>query len=449
MIKKYVLFLILIITANSCYKESFVTIDGDFSTTFVGADESVPVIIKINNKIIGADSYNWEFEGGVPSSSTQPNPGEITYNQVGTYTIKLNTENQDGERKAFSKVVEIKDAINIIFTNQIIQSNNPPVEVQLINATQGVGLTYNWIFQNGNPVTFSGKTPPNIIFTQPGNHNITLTVSNGFETQTQTQIVTVAPELVSDFTWTPNFEDEDYQSPVRINLVNQSVSATRYRWTFQNGNPVTSNIENPQQVIFTTGTHQITLTASNDKTSQTTIKTITVVPDTNLIVLENVKFGIIAAHNSNQTGAFYSTILRRSFTANEITNQVSDKIDIAFQGLDSSFTINKFISPNQVANFGFSSLVNAQNTVFINSQDLCNCGLNFTEINFNNMTNDIPLQNLTILNSAAGAQEFGLTYPRIILFKTQDGRKGAIKIKDMIPRGSNSYILCDIKVQKQ
>ncbi|WP_309609435.1 PKD domain-containing protein, partial [Flavobacterium sp.] len=242
MIKKYVLFLILIITANSCYKESFVTIDGDFSTTFVGADESVPVIIKINNKIIGADSYNWEFEGGVPSSSTQPNPGEITYNEAGTYTIKLTTENQDGERKAFSKVIEIKDAINISFSNQIIQSNNPPVEVQLTNATQGVGFTYNWTFQNGSPATFSGKTPPNIIFTQPGNHNITLTVSNGFETQIQTQMVTVAPDLISDFTWTPNFEDEDYQSPVKINLVNQSVSATRYRWTFQNGNPVTSNI---------------------------------------------------------------------------------------------------------------------------------------------------------------------------------------------------------------
>ena len=59
------------------------------------------------------------------------------------------------------------------------------------------------------------------------------------------------------------------------------------------------------------------------------------------------------------------------------------------------------------------------------------------------------LKSLNISYSPAGAQEFGFTYPRIILFKTQDGRKGALKIKDMVKNGTSSYILCDIKVQKQ
>ena len=68
---------------------------------------------------------------------------------------------------------------------------------------------------------------------------------------------------------------------------------------------------------------------------------------------------------------------------------------------------------------------------------------------FDAMVNDTPIKSLNISYSAAGAQEFGFTYPRIILFKTQDGRKGAIKIKDMVKNGTSSYILCDIKVQKQ
>jgi PKD repeat protein len=448
MIKKYALFLLLIITC-SCYQETLVVIEGDFTTSFVGGDESVPVIIKVTTKITGADTYRWEFVGGIPSESTQANPGEITYNKAGQYNIKLIAENQDGERKEFIKTIDIKDAITISFNNQIIQSNNPPVEVKFTNNTQGTGLTYYWEFEGGSPTTFSGKTPPNVIFSTPGNHNIKLTVSNGFESQSETQSITVAPNLVADFTWIPNFEDEDYQSPVKINLVNQSISATNYSWTFQGGNPAVSNVENPLQIVFTTGIHQITLTASNDKISKSITKTITVLPDTNLMVIENVKFGINTAHNSNLLGAFYATKLRKSFVDNEITSQNSDQIDIAFQGLNSNFTFNKFIAPNQVANFGFSPLANAQNTIFINSQNLCNCGLNFTETDFDNMLNDSLLQGLSIPNSASGAQEFGKNYPRIILFKTQDGRKGAIKVKDMVQSGGASFILCDIKVQKQ
>ncbi|MNY48021.1 hypothetical protein D3C86_1833260 [compost metagenome] len=65
------------------------------------------------------------------------------------------------------------------------------------------------------------------------------------------------------------------------------------------------------------------------------------------------------------------------------------------------------------------------------------------------MVNDNPVKDLNISYSAAAEQQFGFTYPRIILFKTQDGRKGAIKVKDMVKNGSSSYILCDIKVQKQ
>nr|WP_231552180.1 hypothetical protein [Capnocytophaga canimorsus] len=38
--------------------------------------------------------------------------------------------------------------------------------------------------------------------------------------------------------------------------------------------------------------------------------------------------------------------------------------------------------------------------------------------------------------------------PRIVLFQTFDGRKGAIKIKEYISEGAQSYLLVDIKIQK-
>jgi hypothetical protein len=36
----------------------------------------------------------------------------------------------------------------------------------------------------------------------------------------------------------------------------------------------------------------------------------------------------------------------------------------------------------------------------------------------------------------------------VVLFKTEDGRKGAISVNQMIANGAGSYIVCDIKVQK-
>lgn len=446
---KKALLLFVFIAITSCYQETSIAVEGDFTTSYINAKESVPVILKIDSKITGADTYEWTFEGGSPSTSNLKNPGEILYDKQGTYTIKLRASNADGESKEISKTVLIRDGINIDFTSEIVKSNYSPVEVVLINNTAGEGLTYAWDFQDGMPANFTGKTPPNVVFTTPGEHIITLTVSNGFETQKVTKTITVAPLLVSLFSHEPKFENDDYESPVTVNFINKSISATKYKWIFEGGNPSISTEENPSVMFTSIGVHEVTLEASNDKSNQIFKSTITVQPDTNLRLLTNIKLGINSAHNSNNIGAMFSTITRQVYKANEINDENSSLIDIAFQGLNSNLTYNKFISPDQVNNYGFLALKNAQSTVFVNSQNLCNCGLNFTEAQFDAMVNDNPIKSLNISYSAAGEQQFGLTYPRIVLFKTQDGRKGAIKIKDMVKNGTSSYILCDIKIQKQ
>ena len=446
---KKTLLLLLFILITSCYQETAIAIEGDFTTSYANEDESIPVIIKIDSKISGADNYEWTFEGGNPSSSSQKNPGEVLYNKQGSYTIKLIATNVDGERKEISKTVIIKEGIDIAFTHEIIKSNYSPVEVVLTNTTLGEGLTFTWDFQDGAPSTFTGKTPPNVVYTSPGDHTITLTVSNGFESEKQTKTVTVAPYLVSLFSYEPKFEDDDYEATVTINFTNKSISATNYKWSFEGGNPAVSTEENPTVIFTDAGSHEVTLEAFNDKTSQSFKSTITVLQDTNLRILTNIKLGINSAHNNNNIGAMFSTVTRQVYKANEIADQNSSLIDIVFQGLNGNLTNNRFISPDQANNYGFLALKDAQSTIFVNSQNLCNCALNFTEAQFDAMVNDTSIKSLNINYSAAGAQEFGFTYPRIILFKTQDGRKGAIKIKDMVKNGTSSYILCDIKVQKQ
>ncbi|OXA93955.1 PKD domain-containing protein [Flavobacterium hercynium] len=446
---KKTLLLLLCIVITSCYQETSILIEGDFTTSYVNGDESVPVTIKIDNKVTGADTYKWEFEGGRPATSSEKNPGEVLYEKQGSYGIKLHLTNVDGEIRDISKTIEIKEGIHIQFKHEIIKSNYSPVEVAINNTTPGEGLNFKWDFQEGLPASFIGKTPPIVVFTTPGDHDITLTVSNGFESEKEVRTINVAPYLMSAFVDKPKFEDDDYQNPVVVHFSNRSVSATSYKWTFEGGSPATSTEENPVVTFSTVGQHQITLEVFNDKTSHISIVPITVLPDTNLRVFNDVQFGINVAHNTNSVGAMFSTTTRLLYKANEITDQSSPFVDIVFQSLNSDFGSNKFISPDQAVNFGFLPLKNAQNTVFINSQSLCNCGLNFTETQFDAMVDDTSIKGLNINYSAAGAQEFGFAYPRIILFQTQDGRKGVIKIKEMVKKGTESYILCDIKVQKQ
>lgn len=451
---KYRVTIVLIVTCfvhilQSCYKESYIPITPNFTTEFINNDESIPVIIKLNNLTTGAETYLWEFEGGSPETSSDKNPTQVLYNNPGIYIIKLTATNSDGEEETFSKTIDIKDAINIQYTTTVIGSNYPTVEVIINNTTAGVGLTYEWTFQGGNPASFSGQTPPNVSFTTPGDHTISLTVANGFESFTESTTVNVLPDIVSDFNWTPIYIDNDYQAPVTINLTNLSISATDYNWTFQSGIPATSTLENPTVTFTNPGTYQIKLVASNDKTSQTKIRTVTILPNTNLYVFNNVKFGINSAHNGNTKGAFFATTTGEILASNQVSTANGSLIEIAFQGLNSNFTYNKFISPTTVQNFGFLPIPNAQNTVFINSQELCGCGLNFTAANFDAMLNDTPLQALNISTSGGSNQEFdNSNLPRVVLFITQNERKGAIKIKQMVNDGVNSYIICDIKVQK-
>ncbi len=163
----------------------------------------------------------------------------------------------------------------------------------------------------------------------------------------------------------------------------------------------------------------------------------------------DIKFGINSAHNNNQIGAFFSSTTRESYTANEVTDENGHLINIVFSGLNSSFNFNQFISPTIAQNNGFTPIPNAMHTKFINSQEICNCG-GLSAEDFDAMTDDSFLASLIIEESAAGLQSFNqITLPRIVLFETQNGKKGAIKVKGFISDGENSYINTDIKIQKQ
>ena len=207
--------------------------------------------------------------------------------------------------------------------------------------------------------------------------------------------------------------------------------------------------ENPEVTFTEAGTQTLTLEATNGKETQTQTLNITIASDTNLRVINELLLGINTAHNSNEIGAFYSLQERKVYTKDEITDDTSQLIDIVFFGLNSSFNRNRFVSPNNLEGTTFEVLNNAQSTLFVNSQELCVCNTTMTVEDFDSMTTDNLLNALTVEETVGGSQDFDNTVlPRIVLFQTAEGIKGAIKINEFVENGENSFIRASIKYQK-
>ena len=437
--------------AFSCTKEQAIPVVNNFEVIVVDEDYSAPVQLKINNKTTGADAYKWSLVGSTSNTmNTSRNPGTIVYEKGGDYVIKLEASNQDGEMDEKSVSITVFDGIALSFDLEIISDNFSPTEVKLINTTTGAS-TYQWTFEGGQPGLSTEQHPQNVIFTEPGEHKITLKAGTEFENYTQHRTVMVKPYLEADFDWIEAFEDDDYQAPVTLTMVNHSISATEYQWIFDAGLPQRSTEESPTVTFDTPGIHTITLVATNGKETKEVTKSFEVYPDTNLRVFKDIKLGINTAHNNNSIGALFSTRTREVYSQNKVTSAIGKDIGIVFFGLDDSFGFNKFVSPDQVTQqTTFTAIPNATHTKFINTLESCECGASLLATEFDSMEDDSLLENLTIIETNAGSQHFtDLLTPRIVLFETADGRKGAIKIKEFVKQGSDSYIIVDIKTQKQ
>lgn len=438
------LFGILALISNGCAREEGIPVTADFTIKVVNNDYSVPVKVEITNKSTGAETYEWSFEGATVTSSTQKTPDPIIYTTAGVYKIKLKASNKDGNED--EKIIEVKAdaAMKVDFEWQMQGSDISPVTLQMVDKSLGA-TQYLWEFDGGNPASSNAQNP-SVVFTTPGDHTIKLTISNGLETYSTQKTVNVKPAMTVDFNWSVDFIDNDYQAPVLLHLNNLSTNAFTYEWTIAGASPSTTTATSPDITFSNAGTYTITLNATNDKETKTLQKQITIHPDTNLLSFTDVKLGINTAHST--IGCFFSSYLGTVIKQGEVTAANGSKIDFGFFGLNSSFSYNQFVSPDEVQNTAFTTIPNAIHTKVINSQELV--GAQLSSSGFTSINQGSDFNSISVNETNAGKTPFNSSViPRVVLFKTEDGRKGAVKIKDFVANGTSSYILVDIKVQKQ
>lgn len=438
-----VIFICTALMLSACFHEEVIPVTVAFTFTINNDDYSTPAQVTFENTTKGADHFLWTFEGGEPATSTQSNPGPITFQVAGDHRVTLEAWNDD-DRKTKNATLTFYDNATLGFDIAIATNNISPVSITIANTTIG-GTAFRWIFENGNPAEFNGKTPPTIQFVEPGDHNVILIVENGPRTDSLVKKITVLPGLVPRFEIVPSFDDDDFEAPLSAILKNTSTGGLQWHWTATGGQISESTVSQPELHFDEPGAYTITLQVSNGKENLSVSHEITVKPNTNLRTIKDVILGINTAHET--IGSFYSTTLRKVVKKSDVA--LMKDVDVAFFGLNENFGFNKFISPDSVEDYTFSSIGQAQVTDYINSLDQCVCGVSFSEDDFDQLNSGATLDPLPIVSTLKSLKSFDDSVPRIVLFQTQDNRKGAIKIKEFHRNGSQSYILVDIKVQKE
>ncbi|MDY8137061.1 GEVED domain-containing protein [Aquimarina sp. 2201CG5-10] len=127
-------------------------------------------------------SWHWEFEGGIPSVSTQQFP-LVRYIRSGRFSVKLIVKNEFGEDEAY-----IEDFMTVNIPNEVTAPicNFSTVLTHVTDASQYVRFddlsennptSWNWEFEGATPATSTMQTPQ-VKYDKSGSYSVKLTVRN-------------------------------------------------------------------------------------------------------------------------------------------------------------------------------------------------------------------------------------------------------------------------------
>ncbi len=253
------------INSNNCGSnnlEQFVTINAYPVANFIGnaSGNCAPLQIIFMNTSLNGSSFAWTFENGIPDQSNEENP-TVTFSQGGQFTISLTTSNQYGSNTS-TQTITIAGLPQPSFT-YIANS----LQVNFENGTTSSGNTsYLWNFGDG---TTSTELNPSHTYSIEGTYMVTLNVTNECGTTEVTETI-----VIDNRTPVIGFSAGQQSGcvPFEVQFMDNSTNdPTNWEWTFEGGNPSSSNEKNPLVVYDNEGIFDVSLTVSNGFGSSTVI----------------------------------------------------------------------------------------------------------------------------------------------------------------------------------
>lgn len=262
---------VVLTATNNCGTSTFsqnVVITTEPDAGFSMSTSSGCAVLTVNFSDISSGnpvSWEWDFPGGTPSTSTDQNP-TVQYFTPGVYDVTLVVTSAGGSTSSFTQpaIITVNGAPSAGFTSSVNGST-----VSFSN-TSADATSYIWNFGD---LSNSTEENPTHTYANDGVYTVTLSATNNCGTTIYEQTVTIVTPPVAGF----SFNGGLGCAPYTVQFTNASSSnATSFQWDFPGGNPATSTEANPTVTWNTAGVYIVTLTASNAAGSNTSTATITV-----------------------------------------------------------------------------------------------------------------------------------------------------------------------------
>jgi len=246
-------------------KEISVTVTAPITAAFSATplQGCAPLTVTFNNESTGnVTGWMWTFEGGTPATSTDQNP-TVTYQEPGAYPVSLTVSNgsfQNSTQLIDYVIVSGLPATAFTTLNPI---GNP--SVQFTNATTGA-TSYLWDFGDG---ATSEAADTSHTYEADGTYTVTLIATNTCGSDTATQEITIL--LPPTASWEQNGNEGCEGLSVQFNAAPQGPGLA-YAWTFEGGEPASSDLPDPTVSYPISGTYSVQLIVTNAAGSDTIIQ---------------------------------------------------------------------------------------------------------------------------------------------------------------------------------
>ncbi|CAM2006664.1 PKD domain-containing protein [Acanthopleuribacter pedis] len=243
-------------------------------------------------------TFAWDFDGGA-SNSTQEDPGAVTFNTPGVYTVTLTASDSLGIADPTPATIQITvtdrpvGTINTPATNQTIATGDTVnFTATVTDGDNNTPFTYAWDF-DGGASNSTQEDPGDVTFNTPGVYTVTFTATDnlGFADLTPDTVTITVTDPPQGVINTPSSN----QTIVTGDTVNFTATVTdpdsstpfSFAWDFDGG-ATNSTSEDPGDVAFNTpGVYTVTFTATDnlgiaDPTPDSVTITVTDAPNTTI-----------------------------------------------------------------------------------------------------------------------------------------------------------------------
>jgi gliding motility-associated-like protein len=176
------------------------------------------------------------------------------------------------------------------------------------SSTAGGITTWAWTFTGAVTTSSSVQNPTNICYSAAGTYQVVLTVTDANGTDTETKIGYITVSTCTPPTVGFTISDTTICAGSCITFTNNSVGATLWQWTFENGTPPSSTNQNPGTVCFnSSGTQEVKLVVSNAFGSDSIVHYVTVFQPQQIFAGNDTIIQLNQSVNLNATGVVNGT----------------------------------------------------------------------------------------------------------------------------------------------